>query len=444
MKELIALYRSLLDADLPRWQAEVGPLRRRLVESGATYGERELLRVLRPKLLGSGDYLYLDYVSGVIMGALRRLAARAVDDPGLLDFLGVSAEERRLLAPEPLCPDPVAFARLDAFMTAEGFRVVEANVECPAGPGYADRTLEEMLGLALVQEFQRRTGAYPIPTREGFLRGLLMAWHAAGRRGRPRVLITDYLDLPTAPEFHMLADYLRAHGFEAVVEDPRRLEYRAGALVAQGTTIDLVYRRVLVNEFLERADEVRPLFEAYRDRAVVMVNPFRAKLAHKKTSFALLSGDHLDPQWLTPEERRVVDRHVPWTRRLRPGRTVYRGAVVDLVELVASRRQDFVLKPNDDYGGRGIVLGWEGDDAGFQRSLEAALDRDYVVQERIRTVEEPFPVLDRDLADQPMVVDLDPYVYLGRVHGVLARLSAGALCNVTSGGGQVPVLFLPE
>ena len=64
--------------------------------------------------------------------------------------------------------------------------------------------------LPLVQEFQRRTGAYAIPTREGFLRGLLMAWHAADRRGRPRVLITDYLDLPTVPEFHMLADYLRA------------------------------------------------------------------------------------------------------------------------------------------------------------------------------------------------------------------------------------------
>jgi hypothetical protein len=43
-----------------------------------------------------------------------------------------------------------------------------------------------------------------------------------------------------------------------------------------------------------------------------------------------------------------------------------------------------------------------------------------------------------------MIVDLDPYIYLGQVSGVLARLAAGALCNVTSGGGQVPVFLAPD
>jgi hypothetical protein len=67
-----------------------------------------------------------------------------------------------------------------------------------------------------------------------------------------------------------------------------------------------------------------------------------------------------------------------------------------------------------------------------------------VLQERIPTTAEPFPHLEQGLDDQMMIVDLDPYIYLGQVSGVLARLAAGALCNVTSGGGQVPVFLAPD
>ncbi len=33
----------------------------------------------------------------------------------------------------------------------------------------------------------------------------------------------------------------------------------------------------------------------------------------------------------------------------------------------ASNREQLVLKPNDEYGGKGIVLGWEVDDAEWER-----------------------------------------------------------------------------
>jgi hypothetical protein len=34
-------------------------------------------------------------------------------------------------------------------------------------------------------------------------------------------------------------------------------------------------------------------------------------------------------------------------------------------------------------------------------------------------------------------------MYLGKMHGALTRLGAGSLCNVTSGGGQVPLFIVP-
>ena len=419
-------------------------MRSALRERNCLYGEREIVKVLRPKFLGTGEYLYLDYVSGTLMGLFDRLADRILADPELQLFMNLSDGERRLIAPQPLVPRPCAFARLDSFLTRDGFRFAELNGECPAGPGFVDASLGVFLEQDIIKELRTQVSLQPVEALEGLLGGLLMAWRVAGKRGSPRILITDYLDLPTAPEFYMIRDFLRSRGLHAEVEDPRNLTYREGRLMTGEGPVDLVYRRVLTNEFLEREDEVRPLFEAYRDQAIVMVNPFRSKLAHKKAAFALLTGDAIGTEWMTAEEQEVVRRHIPWTRKARECRTWRDGREIDLMPFALENRDRLVLKPSDEYGGRGIVIGWEIGAPEWEAALQAALHGDFVLQDRIYTAEEPYPVFAADLEEAPMIVDLDPYIYFGRVHGVLARLAAGALCNVTSGGGQVPVLLYPD
>ena len=56
--------------------------------------------------------------------------------------------------------------------------------------------------------------------------------------------------------------------------------------------INMVYRRLGVQEFLIRFDLTHPLVQAYRDRAVCVVNSFRSELAHKKAMFGLLTDEN--------------------------------------------------------------------------------------------------------------------------------------------------------
>ncbi len=101
-------------------------------------------------------------------------------------------------------------------------------------------------------------------------------------------------------------------------------------------------------------------------------------------------------------------------------------------------RAQLVLKPNDDYGGTGIVLGWEVDDAAWSRALARALAAPYVVQERIDLPSEPFPCLDGwKLLVSERMVDTAPYVFGGTTWtGASRRISTAALVNVTAGGGS--------
>jgi hypothetical protein len=106
-------------------------------------------------------------------------------------------------------------------------------------------------------------------------------------------------------------------------------------------------------------------------------------------------------------------------------------------------RQDLVIKPNDEYGGSGVTLGWEVDERVWDDAIAravAAPPATWVVQRRIPVRRETFPYVETPhrVVFRDMLVDFAPYLFRGRVAGFLTRLSGSGLANVTSGGGQVP------
>jgi uncharacterized circularly permuted ATP-grasp superfamily protein len=118
-----------------------------------------------------------------------------------------------------------------------------------------------------------------------------------------------------------------------------------------------------------------------------------------------------------------------------------------LLEFALANNERLVLKPNDDYGGHGITIGWNADKTEWGKALEEALENgDYLVQERVPTAREVFPALSvegkMEFAEQ--LVDLDPLLFNGKVGSAFTRLSFTELANVTSGGGMVPTYIVSK
>jgi hypothetical protein len=175
-----------------------------------------------------------------------------------------------------------------------------------------------------------------------------------------------------------------------------------------------------------------------------MVNCPRSKLLHKKAVMALLSEGRL-PLSLSPEERSIVEATIPWTRRVGEGDTSYGDETVDLPGFILENQERMALKPSDDYGGRGVVLGWDTTAEGWQRALERALGGGYVVQERVPVPEAEFPVWDDgEVRVVPLYVDVDPLLFRGRMGGVLTRLSGSPLLNVSAGTGSTAPTFVVD
>src|SRR5262249_51920858 len=157
-------------------------------------------------------------------------------------------------------------------------------------------------------------------------------------------------------------------GVPAVTCDPRAVEYRGGRLMAGDFQITLIYKRVLISELVARAGMDSPVVRAVREGAVCMVNPWRCKVLHKKASLAVLS-DERNAQLFSAVEQEAIGAHIPWTRRVEERRTQHGGEQVDLVPFILERREQLVLKANDEYGGKGIVLGWQTEPEDWERAV---------------------------------------------------------------------------
>src|SRR5262249_40109907 len=148
----------------------------------------------------------------------------------------------------------------------------------------------------------------------------------------------------------------------------------------------------------------------------------------------------------TPRQHEAIAAHVPWTRVVEERKTQHNGAPVDLVPFVLGRRERFVLKPNDDYGGKGIVLGWTVDASRWEEAVRTALAGPSGAQERVTLPEEPFPsLIDGKVRLIERKYDTAPFVCHGEyVDGCLTRIATDPLLNVTAGGGSTVPTFVIE
>jgi hypothetical protein len=420
-------------------------LRRR----GLFFGERPLCTVLRPRFLLPAQYRYLVSAAEAVLRAFDTAYHVALAEPAVRAQFGLADWEEALIGRTPAEAEASPVSRLDAFYSTEAgdLHFTEYNAETPAGTAYNDVLSEVFCALPPMRAFLRDYEVRPLPARHCVLHALLEC-HArwAGRAAVPRVAVLDWREVPTFSEFVLFRDYFRAQGLECEIVDPRETEYRDGRLVAGDFHITLLYKRVLLSELVAREGLDHAVLQAVRDGAVCMVNSFRCKILHKKASLAVLSDERNDA-FFSAEEREAITRHIPWTRRVEERVTVYDRQPVDLVPFVLGHREHLVLKSNDEYGGKGIVLGWETDQAGWERAVLAALEEPAVVQERVHVPCEPYPSLSGDRVQViERLLDTDPFVFGGtRVDGCLTRLSTASLMNVTAGGGStVPTLLVEK
>jgi hypothetical protein len=126
------------------------------------------------------------------------------------------------------------------------------------------------------------------------------------------------------------------------------------------------------------------IIDSFVSRKLYMINGPISNLLANKLTLAVLS-DHENNHVFTNEEKEIIDRYIPWTRKIIPGPTKYEDEkIASLEHFVRSNREKLVIKPSRGLGGEGICVGIKSSQQEWETALNKAIkEKDRLVQEYV-------------------------------------------------------------
>jgi hypothetical protein len=370
---------------------------------------------------------------GLILNRGLRLIPE--DGRGIADLFGYPAERASRIA------RLLARRRLkDAFASRADFLVSGAGLKC-CEFDFGDVGLWHIVTFdamfrrsALVEEFVARSG---VRVRQRHPLGTMVAelLKLVGRRGPVRecnfcILVPE--DAPAAAfeasrleaayACSLYQEALRTFGLqgEIVLERAGRLSFAGDRAAIDGRPIHVVMTQTPDFAAEDRLWAESPLLELVERGCVVAVNGPDCYAISNKIVLALLS-EAADTGGLDGQEAALVRSAVPWTRRVVASEVTFRGRPRWLPELLASNRDELVLKPGEGVASGGVHIGRNSAPPDWQRVIDTALAQGgWVVQEAVGGI--PMWLLGEDEGLAPYGVNIGITVCGDEYVGAFLRL----------------------
>ena len=408
------------------------------------FGTEILPTFFKPVFMSQEERTSISEIIGHVMSILDKVTRLYFSHPELKEFFYIDKQAEEIVVFDHGYTKNVVISRPDSFLVKESLRFVEFNCDSPAGCGLCDTTEEILMETFIFKELGGRYKFHP-QKRSGYLLAALLEAYKefSGEKEKPNIAIVDWEGVRTTNEFQILQVLFKKKGYETIIADPRQLKIVDGRLEHKGFPIDLVYRRVIFKELMEKLDEVEDFIRASREGKVCVVNPLRSRLASNKSTLAIMTNQKDFKHLFTEEENRIIKKHIPWTRRVIDMQTYYDGNSVFLKKHILSHKDHLVLKPGDSYGGKNVMIGRETDEATWTNLVGKILKNkeDWVVQRYVDISEMTVPIMNGNgIKMASKKYNINPFVFAHRYAGSVARLSDQSVINVSAGGGLVPVI----
>lgn len=448
LSEAVTRYHRILEGDQYKNLAWADELHERMKAHSLVASGKPISPVLRPHFITHRQYAGLVKAVESFSNSLQRVQAKALSSPALLARMELLPAEKMLAAVDPGYSFAAVTSLLDTNINNGTLRFSRYIPDTPAGVAYGETLADLFYDAPPVKEFRKRYRLEKLPGAKYLLQAILKAYKEwGGKNKKPNIAILELrqpFQTAESGESAIIAELFRREGLKVEVVSPELLEYRDNVLRRGDFTIDLIFRRMKVQEFLVRFDLSHPLLRAYRDRAVCMVNSFRSELAHKKAIFDLLTDEEVTADF-PAAERRAIKEFIPWTRVVQETKTKYHNKTVDLPDFILQNRNKLVLRPNDDGADQQSFRGADMNEAVWEKAVRSALRNPYVVQEALEPVTDIFPVLQYGhLEMQKMRVDVHPHSYLGKVQGCSSWLTAVGPSGFSTLSGIAPTFILEQ
>ncbi len=258
------------------------------------------------------------------------------------------------------------YGRADLYHDGGAFKLLEFNIASDLGGTDRSQMQRALLTHPAFAAFAAEHGLDHVHIGERMataLREAALPLTGGGREPRVGLVCAPGGLAAFGHLLHALAEMMRDLGLPFTLGELDGLTEQGDRLRLDGAPVDVVLRFFTVDDLCAdpaSAARAELAFRAHEEGRAVLWTPMDSSLYSNKGALALLS-DPATP--FTEAERALTDRLLPWTRLLadgpptpgpHPGETV-----TDLLSFCREHRTELLLKPLRDFGGTGVIPGWE-------------------------------------------------------------------------------------
>lgn len=313
------------------------------------------------------------YMSDMLMSITKKITKEYVNNKEYRKLFKFSKELEELIIHDPGYDIPVPICRYDVFYNGrDKFKFVEFNTDGSSAMN-EDNTLGPiLLETEAMKELSKKYKLSNIDLINSWAEiSYEMYKKYKGNRKKPNVAIVDILEIGTPYEFREFKKAYEKLGLNCEIVDIKDLDYKNGKLVYGDYEIDLVYRRIVTVELMKILKEIQPFINAYKDNAFMMLGSFRSQIMHYKPTYKIFRLEETR-KILSKEENDFLDKSIPYTEDFE---------TEEDYNIVSKNKDNYILKPIDDYASHGIYTGRDHKQEEFEKILRKILATGYIYQE---------------------------------------------------------------
>lgn len=184
------------------------------------------------------------------------------------------------------------------------------------------------------------------------------------------VAIVDFMDKSSPLEFEVFKKAFESKGYRALIVDPRDIGVSGGRMMTNGHEIDVVYRRLVTKDLMDRYDEIPEFIEGLKAGKTCIVGSLKTQIIHTKKFFEALYQNAVR-RHLSGEEIAFIEAHVPLTMPLKDFGTE---------DVLLQNKDQYILKPIDFYASKGVCAGSDYSPEEWKNLLESHFGDTHIIQ----------------------------------------------------------------
>lgn len=426
MKSLRDEYIEIIEKDIKTETETAAKSEEYLKSSTAKYHGITVKTCHIPKVFTQSDFDFLKSEINVLYGIFGKVMRKYFEDPEYRKLFGFDKLTERLILSSYTNDFVIPIARIDIFYNEETreYGFCEFNTDGTSAMN-EDRELNIAVGYTnAFNEFKRNHSLYSCELFDSWVKEFGTIYegyrHEYNKGELKNIAIVDFPECATSNEFKIFKDSFIKAGYNAEICDITALVYDGESLCTKdGFKIDAIYRRAVTCDIIRRIDEVKPFMEAVRDKNVCIIGDFFTQIVHNKILYKVI---HMSETMniLDEAEQEYVKKHIPYTAQLTDG----------LKERIISEKDEWILKPEDSYGSKGVYAGVEYNQAEWREVVRNLNTDHYIAQSFLTPYKSDNYIYDGKSLKKQAVYNLTGlFVYNGKLNGIYSRVSKSPIIS---------------